>query len=97
MQIGEKGTAISEILSHILHLSAVQSEFTTTISVFFRLMSLEEKLRDPGGIANIDCLLDTVTALVADCDHENVKIIKNVETYISRCKCKILESNAIIQ
>ncbi|KAL9696346.1 hypothetical protein quinque_015631 [Culex quinquefasciatus] len=51
-----------------------------------RLLALEEKIRDPGSIANIDCLLDTVTALVADCDHDNVKIIKNIETYIKRYK-----------
>ncbi|EAT42996.1 AAEL005514-PA, partial [Aedes aegypti] len=51
-----------------------------------RLMALEEKIRDPSYIANLDCLLDTVTALVSDCDHDNVKIIKNIETYIKRCK-----------
>lgn len=50
------------------------------------MLALEEKIRDPGSIANIDCLLDTVTALVADCDHDNVKIIKNIETYIKRCE-----------
>uniref|UniRef100_A0A182YCT2 non-specific serine/threonine protein kinase n=1 Tax=Anopheles stephensi TaxID=30069 RepID=A0A182YCT2_ANOST len=51
-----------------------------------RLMSLEQKIRDPSSLGNIDCLLDTLTALVADCDHENVKIIKNIETFIKRCK-----------
>lgn len=52
---------------------------------YFRLLALEEKILDPGSITNIDCLLDTVTALVADCDHDNVKINKNCEAYISRC------------
>uniref|UniRef100_A0A182N0K3 Rho-associated protein kinase let-502 n=1 Tax=Anopheles dirus TaxID=7168 RepID=A0A182N0K3_9DIPT len=51
-----------------------------------RLMELEQKIRDPASIGNIECLLDAVTALVADCDHENVKIIKNIETFIKRYK-----------
>ncbi|XP_059618164.1 rho-associated protein kinase 2 [Phlebotomus argentipes] len=49
-----------------------------------RLAALEEKIRDPSGVANLDCLLDTVTALVADCDHESVKRVKNIEAYIQR-------------
>uniref|UniRef100_A0A182PT53 non-specific serine/threonine protein kinase n=1 Tax=Anopheles epiroticus TaxID=199890 RepID=A0A182PT53_9DIPT len=51
-----------------------------------RLMALEQKIRDPASIGNIECLLDTLTALVADCDHDNVKIIKNIETFIKRYK-----------
>ncbi|XP_058127268.1 rho-associated protein kinase 1 [Anopheles ziemanni] len=51
-----------------------------------RLMELEQKIRDPSGIANIDCLLDAVTALVADCDHDTVNIIKNIEIFIGRYK-----------
>uniref|UniRef100_A0A182JLX8 Rho-associated protein kinase let-502 n=1 Tax=Anopheles atroparvus TaxID=41427 RepID=A0A182JLX8_ANOAO len=51
-----------------------------------RLMALEQKIRDPSGIANIDCLLDAVTALVADCDHDTVNIIKNIEIFIKRYK-----------
>ncbi|XP_052900414.1 rho-associated protein kinase 1 [Anopheles moucheti] len=51
-----------------------------------RLMSLEQKIRDPTSMGNIDCLLDTLTALVADCDHDNVKIVKNIETFIKRFK-----------
>lgn len=43
-------------------------------------------MRDPLNIANVDCLLDTVTALVADCDHESIKRLKNIEAYTSRCK-----------
>lgn len=43
-------------------------------------------MRDPLSIANMDCLLDTVTALVADCDHESIKRLKNIEAYTSRCK-----------
>ncbi|XP_041760874.1 rho-associated protein kinase 1 [Anopheles merus] len=51
-----------------------------------RLVALEQKIRDPVSIGNIECLLDTLTALVADCDHDNVKIIKNIETFIKRYK-----------
>jgi hypothetical protein len=51
-----------------------------------RLLILEEKIRDPKHIASVDCLLDTVTALVADCDHDSVKKLKNIEAYTQRCK-----------
>lgn len=47
---------------------------------------LEEKVRDPSSFVHVDSLLDTVTALVADCDHDSVKRIKNIEAYTSRCK-----------
>lgn len=51
-----------------------------------RLVALEEKIRDPGSIASIDSLLDTVTALISDCTHDPVKQLKNIEAYTSRCK-----------
>mgnify|MGYP003476940584 FL=1 len=47
---------------------------------------MEERIRDPGSVACIDSLLDTVTALVADCSHDPVKQLKNIEAYTSRCK-----------
>lgn len=50
-------------------------------------------MRDPLSIANVDCLLDTVTALVADCDHESIKRLKNIEAYTSRCKYFMLNIN----
>ncbi|XP_057329062.1 rho-associated protein kinase 1 isoform X1 [Microplitis mediator] len=49
-----------------------------------RLRTLEEKIKDPRSISNIDCLLDTVQALVADCDHPSVKRMKNIEAYMTR-------------
>lgn len=52
----------------------------------FRLNALEDQMRDPLSIANVDSLLDTVTALVADCDHESIKRLKNIEAYAGRCK-----------
>lgn len=29
---------------------------------------------------------DTVQALVADCDHQSIKRMKNIEAYLNRCK-----------
>ncbi|VVC88965.1 unnamed protein product [Leptidea sinapis] len=49
-----------------------------------RLRLLEEKLCDPRSSGNVDCLLDTVTALVSDCDHPAIRRMKNVEAYTSR-------------
>ncbi|XP_050529060.1 rho-associated protein kinase 1 isoform X3 [Daktulosphaira vitifoliae] len=49
-----------------------------------RLQILENKLRDPRSISNVDSLLDTVQALVADCENPAVKRMKNVEAYIHR-------------
>ncbi|XP_034951660.1 rho-associated protein kinase 1 isoform X3 [Chelonus insularis] len=49
-----------------------------------RLKALEEKIKDPRSISNIDCLLDTVQALVADCDHPSIKRMKNIEAYMNR-------------
>ncbi|XP_050553083.1 rho-associated protein kinase 2 isoform X1 [Spodoptera frugiperda] len=49
-----------------------------------RLRALEERLCDPRSPGNVDCLLDTVTALVSDCDHPAIRRMKNVEAYTSR-------------
>lgn len=49
-----------------------------------RLRALEEQLYDPRSTGNVDCLLDTVTALVSDCDHPAIRRMKNVEAYTSR-------------
>ncbi|KAI5736404.1 hypothetical protein M8J76_002868 [Diaphorina citri] len=49
-----------------------------------RLKYLEEKIQDPRSVINVDCLLDTVQALVADCEHHNVKRMKNVEAFMHR-------------
>ncbi|XP_014286972.1 rho-associated protein kinase 1 isoform X1 [Halyomorpha halys] len=49
-----------------------------------RLRLLEDKIQDPRSVANVDCLLDTVQALVADCDHPSVKRMKNIEAYMER-------------
>lgn len=53
-----------------------------------RLRALEEKIKDPRNVSNLDSLLDTVQALVADCDHPSVKRMKNIEAYMNRCKRK---------
>ncbi|XP_046999282.1 rho-associated protein kinase 2 isoform X1 [Schistocerca americana] len=49
-----------------------------------RLRQLEEEIQDPRSVANVDCLLDTVQALVSDCDHPAVKRMKNIEAYMNR-------------
>ncbi|XP_012063059.1 PREDICTED: rho-associated protein kinase 2 [Atta cephalotes] len=49
-----------------------------------RLRALEENIKDPRSVTNIDCLLDTVQALVTDCDHASVKRMKNIEAYMNR-------------
>ncbi|CAL1673317.1 unnamed protein product [Lasius platythorax] len=49
-----------------------------------RLLALEERIKDPRSVTNIDCLLDTVQALVLDCDHASVKRMKNIEAYMNR-------------
>lgn len=49
-----------------------------------RLRALEDRLCDPRSTGNVDCLLDTVTALVSDCDHPAIRRMKNVEAYTSR-------------
>lgn len=51
-----------------------------------RLRELEERIQNPKSIANVDCLLDTVQALYADCDHPAIKKLKNIEVYTNRCK-----------
>lgn len=56
------------------------------IKKFFRLTLLENKIKSPGTVASVDSLLDIVTALVADCDHDFFKGVKNIEAYTSRCK-----------
>jgi len=55
-----------------------------------RLRALEESIKDPRSVTNIDCLLDTVQALVTDCDHASVKRMKNIEAYMNRCKYYVL-------
>ena len=61
-----------------------------------RLRILEEKLCDPRSTGNVDCLLDTVTALVSDCDHPAIRRMKNVEAYTSRCERYLLPLILII-
>lgn len=37
-------------------------------------------------IINVDCLLDAVQALVADCDHPAIRKIKNIDAFVNRCE-----------
>ena len=38
-----------------------------------RLGMLEDRIQDNRSIINVDCLLDAVQALVADCDHPAIR------------------------
>lgn len=55
-----------------------------------RLRAVEERLCDPRSVGNVDGLLDTVVALVSDCDHPAIRRMKNVEAYTSRCEYQAL-------
>lgn len=59
-----------------------------------RLLALEAIVREPGSISCVDSLLDTVTALIADCSQDPVKQLKNIEAYTSRCKLLLSKNNA---
>ncbi|XP_070506740.1 rho-associated protein kinase 2 isoform X4 [Chironomus tepperi] len=49
-----------------------------------RLLALESRIREPGSVACIDSLLDTVTAIIADCSHDPIRHLKNIEAYTNR-------------
>ncbi|XP_032593723.1 rho-associated protein kinase 1 isoform X4 [Drosophila grimshawi] len=51
-----------------------------------RATALEREMRDPTSICNVDCLLDTVSALVSDCEHDSLKRLKNIEQYAYKYK-----------
>ena len=51
-----------------------------------RLRKLEHRIRDPRSVINVDCLLDAVQSLVADCDHPAIRKIKNIDAFVSRCE-----------
>ncbi|XP_043227647.1 rho-associated protein kinase 1-like isoform X1 [Amphibalanus amphitrite] len=49
-----------------------------------RLQQLESDLTNPRSVLNVDCLLDSVQALVADSDHPAIKRIKNIDSFLNR-------------
>ena len=59
-----------------------------------RLRDLEVKIQDPRSILNVDCLLDAVQSLVADCDHPALRKIKNIDAFVSRCEFRDLSKFA---
>lgn len=50
------------------------------------LVRLTEKLLDSKSPLNLDGLLDSVAALVNDCDHPVLRRIKNIESFLQRCR-----------
>ncbi len=51
-----------------------------------RLRDLESRVVDKRSVLNVDCLLDAVQSLVADCDHTAIRKIKNIDAFTVRCK-----------
>ena len=49
-----------------------------------RLQQLEEDLLSARSVLNVDCLLDSIQALVADSDHPAIKRIKNIDSFLNR-------------
>ncbi|KAH8365011.1 hypothetical protein KR200_011544, partial [Drosophila serrata] len=60
-----------------------------------RANTLEREMRDPTSICNVDCLLDTVSALVSDCDHDSLRRLKNIEQYATKYKPLALRINQL--
>nr|XP_017036194.1 rho-associated protein kinase 1 isoform X2 [Drosophila kikkawai] len=60
-----------------------------------RANTLEREMRDPTSICNVDCLLDTVSALVSDCDHDSLRRLKNIEQYAAKYKPLALRINQL--
>lgn len=60
-----------------------------------RANTLEREMRDPTSICNVDCLLDTVSALVSDCDHESLRRLKNIEQYAAKYKPLAMQINQL--
>lgn len=50
-----------------------------------RLAALEVQLTDARSAANVDCLLDAMTALVHDLAHPNLRKTKNIDAFAVRC------------
>lgn len=57
-----------------------------------RTRLLEERIIDPRSPISIDCLLDSVIALIYD--SEGLKKTKNFETFYSKCKLGKINSNS---
>ncbi|KAI0232793.1 Rho-associated protein kinase 2 [Lamellibrachia satsuma] len=60
-----------------------------------QLMELEGKLRDPSSGIHIDGLLDSLQALVADCNFPGIRRNKNVDTFLNRYEKPVEQVNDI--
>ncbi len=52
-----------------------------------RIKDLEGLMKNPKSLLSIDGLMDSIIALVLDC--EPMKKNKNIENFINRCKCTL--------
>lgn len=63
---------------HQSHVSSIDEERRR------RLREIESKIRDPRSVVNVDCLIDAVQSILADCDHPAIRKIKNIDAFVSR-------------
>lgn len=61
---------------------------TTGNDLIQRTRQLEEHIIDPHSTISIDSLLDSINALIYDC--EGVKKTKNFDTFYAKCMLKLL-------
>ncbi|XP_016984677.1 rho-associated protein kinase 1 isoform X2 [Drosophila rhopaloa] len=76
-------------------LEPVTSQRSMDVERRRRANTLEREMRDPTSICNVDCLLDTVSALVSDCDHDSLRRLKNIEQYATKYKPLALQINQL--
>lgn len=55
-----------------------------TEATWKHLAELEEKLTDTNSVLHVDCLLDSLQALVEDLHHPAIRRIKNIENFLNR-------------
>lgn len=55
-----------------------------------RLECLEEVLTDHKSEMNIDGLLDCIQSLYTDCNHPNLRRIKNFDAFVQRCELSFM-------
>ena len=58
-----------------------------------RLRDIESKIQDARSIVNVDGLLDCVLNIISDCDHPAIRKIKNIDSFVSRCKLLVFSSS----
>jgi hypothetical protein len=77
----------SRVLNDDLYLNRMVNNMASTGNDFVqRTRLLEERIIDPRSSISIDSLLDSIVALIYDC--EGLKKTKNFDTFYGKCKKK---------